>query len=68
MEESQVKRIAQSQAEEAYVGFLVWGKRVTYASIAALLLVASCNFGVEDGPKKTGSGYNGEQYAPTNLN
>jgi|TARA_B110000046_G_C12632001_1_gene249059 hypothetical protein len=68
MEESEVKRIAQSQAEEAYVGFLVWGKRVTYASIGVLLMVATCNFGVEDGPRKTGSGYNGDQYAPTNMN
>jgi len=67
MEESEVKAIAQSQAEEAYDGFLLWGKRVTFASIGVLLLVASCNFGVEDGPKKTGSGYNGEQYAPTNM-
>ena len=35
--------------------------------IAFLFVVASCNFGVEDGPNKTGSGYNGEQYAPTNI-
>ena len=63
-----VRADAQSQAEAAYVGFLLWGKRTTYFAIAFLLVVASCNFGVEDGPNKTGSGYNGEQYAPMNMN
>ena len=68
MEESEVKAIAQAQAEKAYDGFLKLSKYAIYASLAFLLAVASCNFGVEDGPNKTGSGYNGEQYAPTNMN
>tara|TARA_B100000965_G_C19004426_1_gene503887 strand:+ start:226 stop:429 length:204 start_codon:yes stop_codon:yes gene_type:complete len=61
------KEQAQLQAEVAMTGFIEWSKRTGYAAVAFLLIVASCNFGVEDGPAKTGSGYNGEQYAPTNL-
>jgi hypothetical protein len=63
-----VRAEAQAQAETAYANFLLWGKRTSYFAIAFLLVVASCNFGVEDGPNKTGSGYNGEQYAPMNMN
>ena len=59
---------AEIEAKNTYDGFLLYSKRATYCAIAFLLVVASCNFGVEDGDKKTGSGYNGEQYAPTNLN
>jgi hypothetical protein len=55
---------AQKQAEAAYDGFILWSKRTTYASIAFLFIVASCNFGVED---NTYPGYNGEQYSPTGL-
>jgi hypothetical protein len=62
------KESAQIEAEKTYFGFLKASKYTVYAALAFLLAVASCNFGVEDGPKKTGSGYNGEQYAPTNLN
>ena len=58
---------AQLEAEVTYVGFLKASKYVVYGALAFLLAVASCNFGVEDGPKKTGSGYNGEQYNPSNL-
>ena len=58
---------AQVEAERTFESFIFWSKRTTYVIIAGLLAVASCNFGVEDGPNKTGSGYNGEQYAPTNL-
>jgi len=62
-----VRAAAQEQAEIAYVGFLLFAKRTTYFAIAFLLVVASCNFGVEDGPNKTGSQYNGEQYSPMNM-
>ena len=62
-----VRAAAQAQAETAYANFLLWAKRTSYFAIAFLLVVASCNFGVEDGPNKTGSGYNGEQYAPMNM-
>jgi hypothetical protein len=60
-----VKDTAQKQAEAAFDGFILWSKRTTYASIAFLLIVASCNFGVEDDMYP---GYNGEQYSPSNLN
>ena len=63
-----VRAAAQAQAEIAYANFLLWAKRTTYFAIVFLFFVASCNFGVEDGPNKTGSGYNGEQYSPMNLN
>ena len=60
-----VKADAQKQAEVAFDGFILWSKRTTYASIAFLFIVASCNFGVEEGQYP---GYNGEQYSPTRLN
>ena len=61
---SKVTEDAQKQAEIAFDGFILWSKRVTYVSIAALLIVASCNFGVEEGQYP---GYNGEQYSPSGL-
>ena len=57
----EVKALAQKQAEEAYILFILWSKRITILSILFILVVASCNFGVETGPNQTGSGYNGEQ-------
>ena len=62
--ESDVRATAQTQAEKAFANFILWSKRTTYTAIAFLLIVASCNFGVED---KTYPGYNGEQYNPSNL-
>lgn len=59
---------AEIEAKKTYDGFLKASKYTFYGALAFFFAVASCNFGVEDGPKKTGSGYNGEQYAPTNLN
>jgi hypothetical protein len=59
---------AQLEAERTFEKFIKYSKYGVYASLAFLLVVANCNFGVEDGANKTGSGYNGEQYAPTNLN
>lgn len=57
---------AQLQAEVAMNGFILWSKRATLWSIIALCVVVfACNNGVETGPNKTGSGYNGEQYDPT---
>jgi hypothetical protein len=61
---SKVKKDAQKQAEVAFDGFILWSKRTTYAAIAFLLIVASCNFGVEKGQYP---GYNGEQYSPSGL-
>ena len=59
-----VRTDAQKQAEVAFDGFILWSKRVTWISIICLLIVAKCNFGVEEGQYP---GYNGEQYNPSGL-
>jgi hypothetical protein len=60
---------AQAEAERTFEQFMLWTKRVTLASVFFLLVVVvGCNSGVETGPNATGSGYNGEQYSPSNLN
>ena len=60
---------AQKQAEEAMDGFVLWSKRATlWSAFFLALVVVGCNSGVETGPGATGSGYNGEQYSPSNLN
>jgi hypothetical protein len=62
------RKEAELEAERTYEAFLVWAKRVTLGAIFFLLVVVvGCNSGVEEGPRKTGSGYNGGQYSPTNL-
>ena len=49
--------------------FMLWTKRVVlYSAIFLGIVVFGCNAGVETGPNKTGSQYNGEQYDPYNLN
>jgi len=65
MTDEEVRAAAQAEAEKTFESFMLWSKRTTYASIALLLIVASCNFGVED---DTYPAYNGEQYNPSNLN
>ena len=56
---------AQKQAEEAMDGFILWSKRACFwIAVSLLLVVVACNNGVDG----TGSGYNGEQYNPSNLN
>ena len=65
MSDDEVRAAAQKEAEKTFEGFMLWAKRTTYASIVTLLVVASCNFGVED---DTYPAYNGEQYNPSNLN
>jgi len=47
-----------------YSDFMRWCKISTYTIIAAFLILASCNFGVDD---KKYPNYNGEVYAPKNL-
>ena len=42
-----VKAVAQEQAEEAYKLFLKFAKFVGWGSMGLLLIVASCNFGVD---------------------
>ena len=60
---------AQLEAERTFEAFITWTKRATvYSIIFLMVVVVGCNSGVETGDNKTGSGYNGEQYAPTNLN
>ena len=63
-----VRAVAQKTAEVTYTGFMNWTKYTLYGSLAFFLAVASCNFGVEDGPNRTGSQYDGSVYAPMNLN
>lgn len=58
---------AQKTAEDTFSGFMNWTKYTVYGSLAFFLAVASCNFGVEDGPNRTGSQYDGSAYAPMNL-
>ena len=60
---------AQAEAERTFGQFMVWCKRIAIISVIGLLVVVvGCNSGVETGEGKTGSQYNGEQYAPMNLN
>jgi len=60
-----VKAVAQTQAETAFDGFMVWMKRGTlYACIFLGIVVFGCNSGVEE---EAYPAYNGEQYAPTNM-
>ena len=59
---------AQAEAERTYIGFMRWTKYTTYAIVASMLAVTSCNFGVETGEGKTGSQYDGSVYSPSNLN
>ena len=60
---------AQIEAENTFESFLIWGKRVTMWAILFLgIVVFGCNSGVETSKTKSGSQYNGEQYAPMNLN
>lgn len=59
---------AQFQAEVAMTGFIQWSKRVTlWSAFFLCVVVFACNNGVETGPNATGSGYNGEQYSPSNV-
>ena len=61
--------MAQAEAEKTFELFIMWSKRVTiYAIIFLMIVVFGCNSGVETGPNKTGSQYNGESYSPMNLN
>ena len=59
-----VRKDAQDQAEQSYSDFMRWCKISTYTIITAFLILASCNFGVDD---KKYPNYNGEVYAPKNL-
>lgn len=59
---------AQLEAEKTFESFMHWTKRATlWSAIFLGIVVFGCNSGVETGKGKTGSQYNGEQYAPTNM-
>jgi hypothetical protein len=58
---------AQAEADQTFNSFIKVSKYTAYGAIAFFLFVASCNFGVEDGPNATGSGYDGSVYNPSNL-
>ena len=49
-----MKKAAQEQAEEAYVGYIKFSKYIAYGSLLFLLIVARCNFG-DDGTGGTGN-------------
>ena len=57
-----VRAQAQAEAEKTYKGFLQFSKYITYGALAFLLIVASCNFGVDG----TGSKGNPELYEEYN--
>ena len=60
---------AQAEAEKTFDQFIVWTKRTCLAfGLFGAIVVVGCNSGVETGPNATDSKYNGEQYAPMNLN
>ena len=62
------RELAEIEAKKTYELFIFWTKRVLYISIFFLLVVVvGCNSGVETGKGATGSKYNGEVYAPTNI-
>jgi hypothetical protein len=49
--------------------FILWSKRAfIYSTLFLMVVVFGCNSGVETGPDKSGSQYNGEAYSPMNLN
>jgi hypothetical protein len=47
---------------------MAWSKKgLMWSAIFLCVVVFACNNGVETGPNKTGSQYNGEQYSPMNM-
>ena len=59
---------AEIEAKKTFELFILYSKRITLVAIFFLLLVVfKCNNGVETGKNATGSKYNGEVYAPTNM-
>jgi len=59
---------AEIEAKKTFELFILYSKRVSLWAILFLLIVVfKCNNGVETGEGATGSKYNGEVYAPTNM-
>ena len=60
---------SQIDAEKTFETFVQISKRAAFWILIILfVVVVFFNNGVEDGTNSTGSGYNGEQYNPSNLN
>ena len=63
------REAAQLEAERTFDMFILWSKRAAiYSALFLMVVVFGCNSGVETGPDKSGSQYNGEAYSPMNLN
>ena len=63
------REAAQLEAESTFDMFILWSKRAgIYSALFLMVVVFGCNSGVETGPDKSGSQYNGEVYSPMNLN
>ena len=59
---------AEIEAKKTFELFILYSKRAVYVIIFFLFVVVfKCNNGVETGEGATGSKYNGEVYAPTNM-
>ena len=62
------RKSAEIEAKKTFELFILWSKRTLYFFTAFLVVVVvGCNNGVETGKGATGSKYNGEVYAPTNI-
>ena len=62
------REASQIEAEKTFREFIRWSKiACTWIAIGLLIVVFGCNNGVEVGPEKTGSKYNGAVYEPTNI-
>ena len=62
------REAAEIEAKKTFELFILYSKRVSLWAILFLLIVVfKCNNGVETGKGATGSKYNGEVYAPTNI-
>ena len=63
------REAAQIEAEKTFDFCILWSKRAfIYSTIFLMIVVFGCNSGVETGPDKSGSQYNGEAYSPLKLN
>ncbi len=60
----QPREAAELEAKQTYEAFIKWVKVTFYWIMALLVLLAYFNFGTDT---ETGSQYNGEVYAPMNM-
>jgi len=62
------REAAEIEANKTFELFILYSKRaVLWILVLLLIVVVKCNNGVETGDFATGSKYNGEVYAPTNI-